>query len=1573
MSTASGCDSIIDLNLTVQQTLEETVSATICPNSSYEFNGTSYSSPGLFSAQLTSVAGCDSIAYLQLSQSDPITTTLTESICEGERILIGSQPYSISGVYTQVLTSAGGCDSTVILDLTVNQPQFVTLNESFCQGGSILVGNTLISQAGSYTFVLTSAAGCDSTINLNLSVAPTYFQQFSGSVCPGSSYAFGGQTFTSGGNYTVVLPTYFGCDSILTLDLFEELTIETVFNETICAGQTYEFEGIQYSNSGQYFAEYTTAGGCDSLIILNLEVVNGINTNLQETLCWGETIVFDGNTLSSSGTYTATYSSAGGCDSIVTLELTVLDRLLTELEENLCPGGSVQIGPQIFSSSGNYTVRLVNSTGCDSTITLDLYIASGDTTQLTESICQGSSITVGTETFSNTGIYVVDLIGSIGCDSTVRLDLSVASQVMLSQNESLCAGESVDVRGTTYTSPGVFSIAVPGQNGDCDTLITLTIQVGDVTAESVSATICEGDSYPFDGNLLTSAGTSSATFLNTFGCDSSITLQLEVIPAEATSVSASICTGETYLFDGNQLSSAGIYTANLLSSNGCDSMVTLTLELLSASSANLAASICSGETYQAGGQSFSVSGTYTLNLISANGCDSTLTLNLSVASTVELSQNEFLCDGASVDVRGTSYSSAGTYTLNIPGSAGACDTTLTLIISTATGVRNAITASICEGDTYLFDGQNLSSAGNYSASFIAASGCDSVVDLTLAVNQSSMSSLSETICAGDNYFFAGQTYTSAGIYTARFTASNGCDSTVVLTLQVEQPISQTVRPEICTGNTYTIAGQTFSSSGTYTIPLTSVGGCDSTLVVELLVVDSIVVDLSASICQGAGYTFGGQLLTAPGNYRLVSPSSAGCDSITRLELQVVDTIQTLLQASICEGDRYSFGGSSLNSTGTYTANLTSQGGCDSLVTLQLTVLEESTNSISRTICQGDQVIFAGQVYTTAGVYSSILTNSEGCDSVLQLNLQVVDLIEVDLQRSICTGESYVFGGIPRTVAGTYQVTDVSTAGCDSLTTLTLSISDTIRTNLFEEICAGETYTYNGVTYASSGRYEHAYNSSAGCDSIVTLSLTVRPEIRGTLDTLLCQGEVLRLNGQEFMVAGSYTLNFTAANGCDSIVALTLSLEACSFAVSSSASPVRCYGESNGAVSIEISGASFPLQLSYSLPAPYGVGDTILATLPSGGILTFSGLQAGIASLDFTDPSGTSASTTVEVTEPALPLLGELTISDYNGFGVQCNEAQNGSARVEVSGGTEPYDYLWSTGSTASSVSELGPGDIGINVLDENGCPWGDLATLTNPPALAVALEVQALACDMPELGGAILLGDDSSGLQPITMSVNGAATQQLENLSGLPAGTYVYTFTDALGCIARDTVELVEPEYPKLELGIDREIVAGDSIQLNLSSTVDLVDIVWTTNPGGGLELPNQAIIEVAPQVTTTYTATGYTAEGCPGEDVIQIRVRREDDIFVPSAFSPNNDGVNDQITIFTQDPLAEVLEFRIYDRWGEEMWSQKEFAPNELALGWNGLFRGEPMNPGVFVYYGKVRLRNGREVVVVGDFSLIR
>ncbi|VAW21937.1 hypothetical protein MNBD_BACTEROID01-1911 [hydrothermal vent metagenome] len=252
-------------------------------------------------------------------------------------------------------------------------------------------------------------------------------------------------------------------------------------------------------------------------------------------------------------------------------------------------------------------------------------------------------------------------------------------------------------------------------------------------------------------------------------------------------------------------------------------------------------------------------------------------------------------------------------------------------------------------------------------------------------------------------------------------------------------------------------------------------------------------------------------------------------------------ISTVVSESICEGDSIEFNGSFYKTAGSYEFTYTGQYGCDSIVTLDLIVNPSHNILVEKTICQGDSVVIGASVYKTTGAYEDMFVNRFGCDSLVTLNLTVNPVYDTVLSIGICEGDSALMGGDVYKEPGVYSAHLPSRFGCDSLVTLYLSVYPKPVTTLFESICEGDSIVIGSSVYKQSGIFSNTFTSQYGCDSIVTLGLTVNPVYDTTLFAVVCQGESYYLGGQAYSSGGIYTHNFPSRYGCDSLVTVNLTV------------------------------------------------------------------------------------------------------------------------------------------------------------------------------------------------------------------------------------------------------------------------------------------------------------------------------------------------------------------------------------------------------------------------------------------------
>ena len=210
-----------------------------------------------------------------------------------------------------------------------------------------------------------------------------------------------------------------------------------------------------------------------------------------------------------------------------------------------------------------------------------------------------------------------------------------------------------------------------------------------------------------------------------------------------------------------------------------------------------------------------------------------------------------------------------------------------------------------------------------------------------------------------------------------------------------------------------------------------------------------------------------------------------CTDTITFFVAVTDTIFTTINAGICSGAGYVFNGTTYTVGGTYSNVVTTAFGCDSIVTLNLFVGANTASSFTVALCQGAPgYLFNGALRTLAGQYFDTLINSVGCDSLVTLNLLVGNTTYGNVSAAICLGESYVFNGVPQTTAGIYTATLVNANGCDSIATLTLTMKPTPSPNftMNPQVCTDDDLV---VTYTGSSDPANIYTFNQGGATIIS--------------------------------------------------------------------------------------------------------------------------------------------------------------------------------------------------------------------------------------------------------------------------------------------------------------------------------------------------------------------------------------------------------------------------------------------------------------------------------------------------------
>ncbi len=441
-------------------------------------------------------------------------------------------------------------------------------------------------------------------------------------------------------------------------------------------------------------------------------------------------------------------------------------------------GDSLVLNSLSAADTGLYLIyKIVNINGCTDTIFQSYHIGLNDMVTVNAVVCLGDSIQIGNNFYSLPGIYTDSLANISGCDSIVTTVLAFALPDTLNNTFSICSGDSVLSGNVYYRLPGLYMDTVTNINGCSDILFTTIIV--NYLSDSVAFSLCAGDTIIVGTHYYFSSGIYMDSLISQLGCDSLVTINISVAPYKRDSINRTICFGDTYSVGLNTYSTTGIYQDTLATAS-CDSIITLNLTVAPYKRDSINRTICFGDTYAVGLNSYSTTGIYQDTLATAS-CDSIITLNLTVTPFKRDSINRTICFGDTYTVGLNTYSTTGIYQDTL--TTASCDSIITLNLTVAPFKRDSINRTICFGDTYTVGLNTYSTTGIYQDTLTTVS-CDSIVMLNLIVLPNKRDTITSVICPGENIVFGNTMYTLPGYYNDTLTTTS-CDSIVTLNLTVD--------------------------------------------------------------------------------------------------------------------------------------------------------------------------------------------------------------------------------------------------------------------------------------------------------------------------------------------------------------------------------------------------------------------------------------------------------------------------------------------------------------------------------------------------------------------------------------------------------------------------------------------------------------------------------------------------------------------------------------------------------------------------------------------------------------------
>lgn len=297
--------------------------------------------------------------------------------------------------------------------------------------------------------------------------------------------------------------------------------------------------------------------------------------------------------------------------------------------------------------------------------------------------------------------------------------------------------------------------------------------------------------------------------------------------------------------------------------------------------------------------------------------------------------------------------------------------------------------------------------------------------------------------------------------------------------------------------------------------------------------DTFIHKETITRCQGQSYTIGKRTYTNPGIYKdtIIQDS---CPRIVQTTLNFLSASFDSVIRSICFGDTIYIKGEKISQSGIYFDSLINRFGCDSIMRYDVQVLPNSNNStiLFDTICFGESRVFNSQTLTTGGSYKAKYTNVFGCDSTVTLFLTVITPLQIVRNIAICNGDTFKIDTYKYTKSGKYNISYKSGKNCDSTVEINLKVSPTYFFTNQQSICYPKSVNFYGQSYNKSGLYYKKFQTINGCDSIYELDLRIF-RITGIENYEFCKGDSLKILNRYVKTSGDYYDTFKLPSGCDS--------------------------------------------------------------------------------------------------------------------------------------------------------------------------------------------------------------------------------------------------------------------------------------------------------------------------------------------------------------------------------------------------------------------------------------------------------
>lgn len=758
---------------------------------------TNYSGPDTFSYKLT--YGTNDITkygIVSITVNARPQRTINQHACESFTWTGGNgQTYTQNGQYSYVKPNPSGCDSLLILNLTIHHDEEETL-PAVEECDSYTWHGTTYTQSGTYDYQTTTQWDCVRIEHLPLTIHYGDTLDIPVSAC--ESYTWHGQTYTQSGVYTYVTTNSFGCSRLERLQLTISDEFRHVDTRTECDEYYWPRKNITYHQSVMDSVTVPgPQGGCDSTFVLNLTIHYGDTLDL-EPVSACDSYEWHGQTYTTSGIKTYWTTNDYGCDRLERLNLTINHSENIELPEiSVCD--EFQWHGQTYTQSGLLVFDTVNQYGCDVQYTLPLTVHHGDTIDW-DPVTECDSYLWYGQTITESGQYSHMSTTPQGCDRLERIYVTI-NHSTIDTLAPVTACDSYEWHGQEYTQTGYCTYVGEGPTG-CPHTEVLLLTINHSSENEFYVTSCE--SYEWYGNTYTEPGVYYHQLTNSQGCDSMLIMHLEIGEMFELEESATGC--ESYEWHGTVYSESGDYEYLSENPSGCDSLFTLHLTIAPNYESDMDVEECYSYTWI--DQVYQESGDYPRHFTAVTGCDSLVVLHLTIKEAVHHEFEQQTC--LPYTWNGITYYYDGYYDQTFEASNG-CDSIATMHLVFSEAMTSEFDRVAC--DAVVWEGQLCDHNGDYHHTYQSLQGCDSIVTMHFSLADVIEQHVDTVAC--DPFDWYGHHFEGDGQSSHTFQTLQGCDSTVYLNVTFNQAEIQSNSVSAC--NSYVVDGVVYDQPGFYQI------------------------------------------------------------------------------------------------------------------------------------------------------------------------------------------------------------------------------------------------------------------------------------------------------------------------------------------------------------------------------------------------------------------------------------------------------------------------------------------------------------------------------------------------------------------------------------------------------------------------------------------------------------------------------------------------------------------------------------------------------------------------------------